>query len=475
MMTLKFVDTHNMVAFLSKPAESDGFEQIMDFLNAQPIRYALTVNPATYISCIKQFWSTGVVKTINGEVQLHALVDGKKIIISEASVRRDLKLKDEEDEAVHKELGDSLVRASTTASSLEAEQDSGNITKTQSKATPNESSSLGTTSGCGPRCQETMGDTIAQTRFENVSKPSNDSLLARGNTLQSDKDRLQLNELMELCTTLQKKVKKLEKKRSSRTHKLKRLYKVGLSAMVESSGDKESLGKDASKQGRINAIDADEDITLVNVQYDTNKEMYDVGTVTGDEVFVEQEVAAKDVNLTFDEVNLAQAPAALKSVKPKVKGDVIEEPNVPVNAASSSTKVSASTTTTATIPTPRKGIVITELEEAKRLQAEFDEEERLAREKDEANVALTEELDDIQAKIEADHELAKRLQAEKQEELSVEEKAKLFQQILEQRRKHFAAKSAEEKRNKPPTQAQQRKIMCTYLKNMEGKKQHSKG
>ncbi|GJY86452.1 hypothetical protein Tco_0500478 [Tanacetum coccineum] len=123
--------------------------------------------------------STGVVKTINGEVQLHALVDGKKIIISEASVRRDLKLEDEEDEAVHKELGDSLVRATTTASSLEAEQDNGNITKTRSKATPNESSFLGTTSGGGPRCQETMGDTIAQTRFENVSKLSNDSLLAR--------------------------------------------------------------------------------------------------------------------------------------------------------------------------------------------------------------------------------------------------------------------------------------------------------
>ncbi|GJW59860.1 uncharacterized mitochondrial protein-like protein [Tanacetum coccineum] len=83
------------------------------------------------------------------------------------------------DEAVHKELGDSLVRAATTASSLEAEQDSGNINKTQSKATPNESSSLGTTSGGGPKCQETIGDTIAQTRFESVSKHSNDSLLAR--------------------------------------------------------------------------------------------------------------------------------------------------------------------------------------------------------------------------------------------------------------------------------------------------------
>ncbi|GJW26003.1 ribonuclease H-like domain-containing protein [Tanacetum coccineum] len=120
-----------------------------------------------------------VVKTINGEVQLHALVDDKKIIISETSMRRDLKLEDEEDEAVHKELGISLVRVATTASSLEAEQNIGNITKTQSKATPNESSSLGTTSGGGPRCQETMRDTIAQTRFENVSKLSNDSLLAR--------------------------------------------------------------------------------------------------------------------------------------------------------------------------------------------------------------------------------------------------------------------------------------------------------
>ncbi|GJZ66646.1 hypothetical protein Tco_0623342 [Tanacetum coccineum] len=58
------------------------------------------------------------------------------------------------DKVVHKELGDSLVRAATTTSNLEAEQDSGNITKTRSKATPNESSSLGTTSGGGPRDME---------------------------------------------------------------------------------------------------------------------------------------------------------------------------------------------------------------------------------------------------------------------------------------------------------------------------------
>ncbi|GJU03737.1 hypothetical protein Tco_1114075 [Tanacetum coccineum] len=96
MANLKFADTHNMVAFLSKPKESDGFEQIVDFLNAHPIKYALTVNPTIYISCIEHFWSIVKAKTINREVQLHALVDGKKIIITESTVRRDLQLVDAE-------------------------------------------------------------------------------------------------------------------------------------------------------------------------------------------------------------------------------------------------------------------------------------------------------------------------------------------------------------------------------------------
>ncbi|GJT22677.1 hypothetical protein Tco_0892614 [Tanacetum coccineum] len=56
-------------------------------------------------------------------------------------------------------------------------------------------------------------------------------------------------------------------------------------------------------------------------------DMFDVNTLTGDEVLAEQEVATKDVNLTVDEVTLAQALAALKSVKSKVKGDVVEEPS----------------------------------------------------------------------------------------------------------------------------------------------------
>ncbi|GJZ06713.1 hypothetical protein Tco_0540506 [Tanacetum coccineum] len=96
MSALKFADSHNMVAFLAKPTESEGFEQILDFLNANPIKYALTVNPTIYTSCIEQFWATAKVKTVNGEVQLQALVDGKKVIITETSVRRDLQLEDAE-------------------------------------------------------------------------------------------------------------------------------------------------------------------------------------------------------------------------------------------------------------------------------------------------------------------------------------------------------------------------------------------
>ncbi|GKE63477.1 hypothetical protein Tco_1513844 [Tanacetum coccineum] len=82
-------------------------------------------------------------------------------------------------------------------------------------------------------------------------------------------------------------------------------------------------------------------------------------------------------------------------------------------------------------------------EVALKLQAEFNEEERLAREKakkeKEANIALIEEWDDIQANI-------------------------------DKRRKHFAGKRAEKRRKKPPTKAQEKKIMCTYLKNIEGYK-----
>ncbi|GJW72118.1 hypothetical protein Tco_0129035, partial [Tanacetum coccineum] len=89
-----------------------------------------------------------------------------------------------------------------------------------------------------------------------------------------------------------------------------------------------------------------------------------------------------------------------------------------------------------------------------KLQAEEEEEERLAREKaqreEEANIVA---WDNVQAMIDADYQMAQQMHAEEQEKLSIEEKSKLFVQLLEARKKHFAAMRAKEKRNKPPTKA----------------------
>ncbi|GJW85451.1 hypothetical protein Tco_0158596 [Tanacetum coccineum] len=232
--------------------------------------------------------------------------------------------------------------------------------------------------------------------------------------------------------SLKRRVKKLVKKNRSRTHRLKRLHKVGLTARVESSNNEESLGLDVSKQGRIDAIDADEETTVVS--------FHDVNVSAGEEVFVaEQDVVEEVVEViktakliiddaqvnalgdivstasaattisaamitiakikTVDDITLAQALKEMKSTKPKKKGVVIQElePVKPMN---------------------KKVQIRLDEETALNLQAEFDEKERLAIEKakkeEEANIALIETWDDIQAKINVDHQLAERMQAQEQ-------------------------------------------------------------
>ncbi|GKC18711.1 hypothetical protein Tco_1020861, partial [Tanacetum coccineum] len=241
----------------------------------------------------------------------------------------------------------------------------------------------------------------------------------------------------------------------SRTNGLKRLRKVGATTRVESSEDEADLGEDASKHGRrINAINTDEDITLVSVQDDADKEMFDVDTLDGEEVFVIEQnenvveevvdaaqvsTAATTVTITTEEITLAQALADLKITKPKAKGIAFREPS-----ESTTTIFSQQLQDKGLSHDKGKGIFVEpekplkkkdqlKLDEkiALKLQAEIDEKERIAiaeEEKiDEANIALTEEWDDIQAKIKADREFAQRLQAGEQEELYVEEKANLFQ------------------------------------------------
>ncbi|GJS12571.1 putative ribonuclease H-like domain-containing protein [Tanacetum coccineum] len=76
--------------------------------------------------------------------------------------------------------------------------------------------------------------------------------------------------------------------------------------------------------------------------------------------------------------------------------------------------------------------------------------------------------ENTQAMMEADKLLAERLQSKEKEELTDKEKEKLFMELMEKRRKHFSALRAQEKRNRPPTKAQKRTQMSTYLKHMGG-------
>ncbi|GJV02351.1 hypothetical protein Tco_1335920 [Tanacetum coccineum] len=264
-------------------------------------------------------------------------------------------------------------------------------------------------------------------------------------------------------TSLKKRVKKLKRKRKSKTPRMKRLFKIGRSAQVVSSED-EGLGdqEDASKQGRkIDNIDKDAEVTLVDKtqgRYD-DAQMFDTYVFNGEEVFVteqnekvvEEVVSTAEVSaaaiITTEEITLAQALAELRSAKPNI---VVQDPVQSTTTTTPSTIPKAksitfrdpgeSTTrpTLTSIPSnikdkgkvkmiePAKPLKMKEQirpdeELAFKLQAEEEEQARLAREKAEKVEKANISWDNVQAMIEADRLLAKRLQAREQEELTDEE------------------------------------------------------
>ncbi|GJZ32219.1 hypothetical protein Tco_0577655, partial [Tanacetum coccineum] len=253
----------------------------------------------------------------------------------------------------------------------------------------------------------------------------------------------------------------------------------------------------------IEDIDADAEVTLVNEQQ--NKDlMFDTGVLDDAEVFMDVASSEKNEQSTkFDDSTAGEAVTTAcveDSVAPTIQvstadiGQVtaakideltLAQTLIEIKSAKPKVVTTAATTTTTTRP-KGKGIVVQEpiplkrkdqiaLDEqiARDIQAKLDaellEEQKLARkQEEEANIALIESWENTQAMMEADRLLAERLQSKEREELTDEEKAKLFMELMEKRRKHFAALRAQEKRNRPPTKAQKRTQMSTYLKHMGG-------
>nr|GEY56398.1 hypothetical protein [Tanacetum cinerariifolium] len=127
MARLAFCDYHNMIAILEKCEHNVDFHQIVDFVEASHIRYALTINLTVYVSHIQRFWSTARIKTTDEGTKILATVDSKLKTISESSIRRNLKLNDEEGINT---LPDAELFENLALMGLEAEQDRKNIIKT---------------------------------------------------------------------------------------------------------------------------------------------------------------------------------------------------------------------------------------------------------------------------------------------------------------------------------------------------------
>ncbi|GJW39846.1 hypothetical protein Tco_0065691 [Tanacetum coccineum] len=524
-----------MVAYLKKTEGSEGFHQIVDFLNTSHIRYALTENPTIYVSLIQQFWQTATASTLdNGEMEITATIDGKVKIVTEASIRRHLKLEDSDGisnlptteifeqlalmgskktawEQFSSNIATAIICLATnrtfnfsklifdvfqtaTASTLDNGEmeitaiidgkikivteasirrhlkleDSdgisnlptteflnnlllwGPIFQGEGSTVPIEShhTLTGAPLTSQPHLSPTLRSSIRQeTEVPQPSSPPHtnvadevafigvdvryrgatttvtvlearhgsdnidktptmphDSPLLKVHTLGSDEGRMQHNELIDL---LIKKVKRLEKK--DKLSKSRRKLRLVLSD--EEGSDSDILAQeDPSKQGRkIAQINEDEGITLVLMG-----------------VSIAIKTAGDSVNDIAAE-SLVYIRRSASKTKDKGKGIMKESE-------------SAMTKTKRQQEQERLGY-----EAAMRLQKQLDKEER----------------------NEADEELAQRLQAEEREKYSEAEKARLLAKLINQRKRHFAQQRAEERRNNPPTQAQQRTYMVNTFTLME--------
>nr|GEZ48358.1 hypothetical protein [Tanacetum cinerariifolium] len=356
------------------------------------------------------------IKTVNEDVRLQALVDGKKVIVNKASIRRDLRL----DDAKHK--------------SKRKQRKENEVPHTESKTE------------------------------EHIPTPTNDPL-------PSGEDRLQLNELMEICTKLSDRVLSLEQIKTNQAAKIEKLKK----RVNKLKGKKKKRTHGLKKCiRRIVEIDADEDLSLINKTTQDQErmnyqDMFGVNNLDGDEVVVDvsvgekeeqsEKVAKKEVSTvdpvttagevvttadvevntalttttTYDELTLAQTLIEIKTAKPKAliaatitvtpvstrpkeKEIIIQEPFEtpslkPISSSQPSQLPQAKDKGRGIMvknekPLKKKDQIALDEEVARKLEAhmkaKMEEEERIEREKDEANIVVIEEWDDVQATIDAD-------------------------------------------------------------------------
>nr|GEW28675.1 hypothetical protein [Tanacetum cinerariifolium] len=498
MSTPIFVKTHNLISFLEKPLKSDGFKQIVDFLNVNQIKYALTVSLTIYISCIKQFWTTVKIKTVNDDVRLQALIDGKNVVINEASIRHDLKLNDAEgtsclsNAVIFKELARMCAKttswnefSSTMTSTIIclaniqkfnfSKYILDNLKKNLEAGVPFDMfpRSDAPSSSQHQRKHKPRRKEKKETKVSPIEIYIEDHVLTTSNDpLPSGEDRMQLKELMDLCTNwsnkfldleneiiemksshkakieeLESRVDKLEEENMSLTKELKSFNtRVKSLAIKETVVDKE----ESSKQGRkIADIDADVEVNLENVY---NLDMaHEESVLSMQDVDVQSE-RIEDAAVKEVAEEMVEVVTTAKIIVDKVStagGELNATNEEPVSAAPTNINTAqpseaTKTTVDITIAPKIRGIVFHDKEESTTRTVSLKSQV-----KDKGKAKLVKEpeiLKSRKAQIAIDEEVARRIEAEQSDAV----------------RKYQALK------RKPVLVAQARKNMMIYLKNMAG-------
>nr|GFA44242.1 hypothetical protein [Tanacetum cinerariifolium] len=343
-----------------------------------------------------------------------------------------------------------MERAITTDASLVAAQDSDNIAKTQSTTMSIDPISYkigsGHTVGSGKDMME------QETDLTNFVPPTpHDSSLSGGHTPRSDEGRPNINELMNLCTPVVKK--------GSCPVTIQDCSRLGMKLFKIGTSKKKTLGKEyVSKHRSGESKEAKE------------RNLSDKGSGET-EVFDYTTAAEKDVNAAELVFAAGDAVNAVSVV-----------PNVSVAGSSTSTVghifedemiTMADTLMAIRGIRPRTtSVVIHDVEEEPRRETPPPTVQSQDKEQEAKDVALIKQMEDVQAMIDADALLAERLQQEESEQFTVDEQARMLVDLIAERKRFFAAHRAEQIRNKPPTKAQLRNKMVTYLKHI-GKYTHN--
>ncbi|GJS79203.1 hypothetical protein Tco_0729084 [Tanacetum coccineum] len=415
MANLEFCGTHNMVAYLKKIEGSEGFHQIVD--------YALTKNPTIYVSLIQQFWQTATTSILdNGEMEITAIIDGKVKIIYEASIRRHFKTYIVP--ALTQKVFSNMRRASKSYTGVDIPLFptmlvQGPETEVPQPSSPPHTNVADKAASIGVDVRHGGAATTVSSLDAGKGSGNND----KTPTIPYDSPLLR--------------VKKLEK--TVKSSKARRRAKIVV------SNDEEDL-EDPSKQGgKIDEIDQDPNITLVQhdaeIQGRHGQDMESETEVyTAEHVSTAEPVSTADAAVTTASVTISTASPLRISIADDISA---AETLVYIRRIASKDKGKAKMDESESVQTKTKLQQRQErlgYEAALRLQEKQDEEERqrIAKVHKEARSFNVEEWEVIQARVEADEELAHRLHAEEREKYFEAKKAKLLIELINQRKRYFA-------------------------------------